>query len=94
MANEMRLIDANAFRDWLSKQKRIGKNLVTMMLDETPTVDAVPVVHGRWISVEDSLFPGTKEKCSLCGVHKGAGYVYHYCPNCGAKMDGGKNDER
>lgn len=20
-------------------------------------------------------------------------YMWHYCPNCGAKMDGGKEDE-
>ena len=57
------------------------------LLDAQPIVDAVPVVHGRWLSVDDSLFPGTKEKCSLCGVHKDIGYVYHYCPNCGAKMN-------
>ena len=47
MANEKRLIDANAFRDWLCKQKRIGGRYLIMMLDETPTVDAVEVVRSK-----------------------------------------------
>ena len=52
-----------------------------------PSTDVVPVVHGRW----------ENGKCNLCGEH--APYwclatTYHesmYCPNCGAKMDGGKS---
>ena len=51
-----------------------------------PPIDAAPVVHGRW---EDTVI-GTA-KCNLCG---GNYNVYKefmkYCPNCGAKMDGGK----
>lgn len=66
-------------------------NSLESCIDAQSTVDATEEVHGRWISVDDSLFPGTKEKCSLCGVHKDFGYVYHYCPNCGAKMDGDGN---
>ena len=62
-------------------------NSFDSLVCDAPTVDAVEVVHGRWLSVGDSLFPGTQEKCSLCGFRKGVGYVYHYCPNCGARMD-------
>ena len=62
-----------------------------------PTVDAVEVVHGRWILLgknEHDYETSVEEKCSLCGR-----YVYrydtelqdNYCPNCGAKMD--KEDE-
>ena len=104
MENEKRLVDLYEF---LEECDRLLKNPPfvhpatpwdrgLMIAVETalslPTVDAVPVVHGRWLSVEGSLFPGPKEKCSLCGVRKGVGYVYHYCPNCGAKMDGGNED--
>lgn len=61
------------------------------LIDKQPTIEAAPVVHGRWLPVEDSIFPGTKEKCSLCSIRKGTGYVYHYCPNCGARMGGDGN---
>ena len=56
-------------------------------LDNAPTIDAVEVVHGRWIEHPDdrcSLFNGWE--CSECKqiVSGGRG---NYCPNCGAKMD-------
>lgn len=56
----------------------------------TPTADVAPVVHGRWIYDEKAQRP----YCSVC-----KGYFYEatnspmsYCPNCGAKMDGGDED--
>ena len=57
------------------------------VLDGLPAVDAVPVVHGRWVPVEGNIFK--REQCSSCGAGKAYGEIYHYCPNCGAKMDGG-----
>lgn len=52
---------------------------------EAPTVDAVPVVHGRWIKTV------WRTKCSVCGF-SGSLFddpinPFNYCPNCGAKMD-------
>lgn len=52
--------------------------------------DIVLRVHGRWISDEsDVLF-----HCSLCETQISTSWDYddlhwNYCPNCGAKMDGG-----
>ena len=70
MATEQWLIDANVFRDWLSKQKRIGKNLVIMMLDETPTVDAVPVVRCKdckhWRNSGNNIFGSDYGTCVEC----------------------------
>lgn len=62
-----------------------------------PTVDAVPVVHGQWISLTECANAGVY--CSVCNkkVYK-EDYAWsnkrikmrsNYCPNCGAKMDGG-----
>ena len=92
MANETRLIDANA----LLKKAIWGKIhqgtvyesdakvVTTGAIITTPTVDAVEVVHGRWIQSE----PGYR-LCSHCMADV-AIYSGHrnYCPNCGAKMDG------
>lgn len=50
--------------------------------------DVEPVVHGRW-----DIMKGTKTRriCSKCGWDvPGYGKFYSYCPNCGAKMDGGE----
>lgn len=61
---------------------------VITYLSEQPTVDAVEVVHGRW--VEKPYLLGTTRYCSICGQNYGMPHgVFNYCPNCGAKMDGG-----
>ena len=65
-------------------------------LAKVPAVDAVPVVHGRWILLDECSNEGFY--CSRC--HK---KVYrkdyanqkvksNYCPNCLAKMDGGEDN--
>ena len=56
------------------------------------TEDAsVPVVHGRWI--ESANFDAGLWVCSKCRFVSeaiAAYKLYGYCPNCGAKMDGGE----
>ena len=50
-----------------------------------PHDDVAPVVHGRWIMHDDEF--GLTCECSACHIETmGDG---NYCPNCGAKMDGG-----
>lgn len=51
------------------------------------TVDAAPVVHGRWVYEYDDpiMIP-----CSVCGYQVFSYNDTHYCPNCGAKMDEGE----
>lgn len=58
-----------------------------------PAVDAVPVVHGRWIdeNPDDSLDP--RMRCSICTGVESPLIKWRYCPNCGAKMDGERRDE-
>lgn len=51
-----------------------------------PAADVAEVVHGKW---DDSL-DGITPYCSICGrSHKLMVRTPNYCPNCGAKMDGG-----
>lgn len=59
-------------------------------VDAQTAADVAPVVHGRWIYDEKAQRP----YCSVC-----KGYFYgatnspmSYCPNCGAKMDGGADN--
>lgn len=50
--------------------------------------DVVPVVHGRWETNSDR--PDTLI-CSICKCRFDMWKhdPHNYCPNCGAKMDGG-----
>lgn len=55
-------------------------------ISELPSADVAPVVHGRW----DDSFDGITPYCSVCGrSHRMMTRTPNYCPNCGAKMDGG-----
>ena len=58
-------------------------------VEAAPAVDAAPVVHGEWIELheENGHEVGT---CSHC---RHVRIVDNYCPNCGAKMNGGNDDE-
>ena len=77
------------------------KSVIDMLKNEEP-VDAEPVRHGKWIAHETSTGIsafGFHEmtvldlSCSYCGVVIDASECgYKFCPNCGAKMDGGTND--
>lgn len=56
-------------------------------IDEQTTVDAVEVVHGRWVFRKNWDF----FVCSQCS-NESSSYS-NYCPNCGANMmDGGNED--
>ena len=66
-------------------------NYATLILREAPTIDVTPVRHGKWVSVPHKL----ARVCSVCNRDEPYKFadidadVYDYCPNCGAKMDGG-----
>lgn len=63
------------------------------LLDEIPAADVAEVVHGRWIDgAEDFTCGNHNAECSICRCYvswDGCDEDFNYCPNCGAKMDGG-----
>ena len=59
-----------------------------IVLENIQTVDAEPVVHGRWVAVRKSPASITYA-CSNCEVQSALG-VEKYCWNCGAKMGDGE----
>lgn len=87
----MRLIDADAL--YIPSEEMNARMAVTY----APTVDAVPVVHGKWREVE--VDKRIVYFCTVCHTvahmpnHATFG-LYDYCPHCGAKMDGGADDDR
>lgn len=111
MANEKRLIDANKAQAVLLN---MAEHLVEAgnpemggavgyaaeVIGKQKTVDAVEVVHGRWIPLEyDGYADGNPVwdlwECSECREeHSGdEDTLTPYCPNCGAKMDGENENE-
>ena len=72
---------------------QILKGCMNNVLDSLPAVDAVKVVHGRWIEDDENA----RRYCSHCGfsIHDDASYELYgddqvkpkHCPECGAKMD-------
>ena len=65
------------------------------IIAEAPAADVVEVRHGRWAwdgGVDMHYY------CSLChhNAYGNTGEIldgkYNYCPNCGARMDGGQDE--
>ena len=101
----MRLIDADSIK--YHRTKECGGHGVFLDVDMVykEEVDAIPTIgpeslrpHGRWVCV--NLAYGRYE-CSVChtadedcsdyyGAHNVTGQ--DFCPNCGAKMDGGEEN--
>lgn len=73
--------------------------MVFRHIHNAPTADVAPVVHGRWEREPASYWRWTPSgavavtrttyRCGLCG--RGTAVKSNYCPNCGAKMDGGNS---
>lgn len=60
-----------------------------------PTVDAVPVVHGRWDDSQSEIIGGLYHEvreCSECGWTYDMVIEFNYCPNCGANMRGTEDE--
>ena len=107
----MRLIDAEAFLkteiDRCGSAPLVGtctsdNQYLSDRLKKAPTIEAKPVVHGRW-ELEHETYG--KMRCSVCKkealIEKTIGEVgvitiyvdSNYCPNCGAMMDEKENDK-
>lgn len=74
-----------------------GWNAAVKILKEAPAVDVQKIKHGKWkLCYEDWRMQIAGDECSACGFqHYGTCIShYHYCPNCGAKMEDANNAER
>ena len=68
-----------------------GMERVLDIVEASPTVDAVEVVHGRWEKFHHGSYDfALRLRCSHCR-HVVYEWGFNYCPNCGAKMDGDGN---
>lgn len=104
MMGDLILIDRSAMLEAIDKRERIVRKFAPDLQEDEirptlksirefianrPIVDAEPVRHGTWelVSVDVNGHITVYHGCSACGcVFKSPS---HYCPECGAKMDGG-----
>ena len=76
-----------------------GIETVLEYAENLPAADVAPVVHGRWDDSGRYTFPSgaVAVRCTNCGCALTESehrlYNWNYCPVCGAKMDGGADDE-
>ena len=80
------------------------KAAVLLAIVGAPTIEFAPMGHGRWIKLSEAFESDQKgrwvqlrealewdrKECSVCGER--CYFPGNYCPNCGAKMDGGEDD--
>lgn len=87
-------IDREAFLEHMKKTNRYFD--VKFDIEGFPAADVAPVVHGRWDGND----------CTVCKLPWNYNMVQDaddwgyfdpmpdYCPNCGARIDGGDNDDK
>lgn len=66
---------------------------IDQIIAQESAADVVDVRHGRWVKTY-----GTRVSCSVCDPNKeddqpGFFKFMKYCPNCGAKMDRGTDND-
>ena len=59
-------------------------------VEAAPAVDAAPVMHGRW---KWTLGKPYCECCAIEPYRASNNEMPNYCPNCGAKMNGGNDND-
>ena len=94
-------------RQFVDDMTREAFDMAIDLIEETfLTADVAPVRHGMWVDVDRMqmhdlhgvLTWGNSFMCTECNFKTFAveGHMsqYHYCPNCGARMDGEDDDAR
>ena len=86
-------VDGN--ENWIGTENQsfVDHSEVIDILCDAPTVDVVPVVHGQWerYYYDSGEQIGDEWYCSECSMCNDRRRTW-YCPNCGAKMDGGNEE--
>lgn len=86
-----RVLDENNDASFADNISREAFEIIIGGLKKTPAADVQEVRHGTYINTNHGGIHGDCiYRCSCCGNEREA-YIEeeNYCPNCGAKMDGG-----
>lgn len=99
-------IECDAVTEVLPRRAFKTRQDIQDFLDNIPTVDVTPVRHGRWIGCNGEIVdwdennPGCPRHSCFCSICKSwltasdeFPVIAYFCPNCGAKMDGGADND-
>lgn len=78
-----KLIEKLRFPTWYDLEEPDS----TLLAD---AADVAPVVHGHWEGLYQEGACSWSGRCSVCRKRNDIPhpFIAHYCPGCGAKMDG------
>lgn len=83
-------------RNTIAHGTYLGLLSAKSFIETAETADVQEVRHGRWINESRNMYGPISAQCSVCVLFSGTwlrNAPYKYCPHCGAKMDGGKNQD-
>lgn len=93
----MRLIDADEFENDIRKVLRnrhrerttLALYMMLHIIRDRDTIKVVsPVIHSKWCETHNIFYPLYCDACRRCAID-----ITPYCPHCGAKMDGGNEND-
>ena len=83
--------DFKSFVNWLDMPRDDWKGIISYIDDMLKVPSVTPMRTGKWIDVTNDESIDVEWKCSECGFIM---YFWcdktNFCPNCGAKMEGGE----
>ena len=99
----MSYIEREALKDALYEADAITMKGIAI-INQFPAADVAPVVHGEWLNFTGDF---STAECNQCGelyevspdekpcedFSSAFKKFYKFCPNCGAKIDGGEKHE-
>lgn len=86
---EKEYIEREAMLEQLRKRE-CDCELLPIIFD-APAADVAPVKHGKW---KVGYFHDRVCSCCTHPSNNLDDYPYKFCPHCGARMDGGNNNDR
>ena len=89
-ADRIRLLKTDYKDCPLAKRTEMDFTEIVLTLKDAPTADVHEVKHGHWIEMNSDM---GIYRCSQCRETVGGQTGSHFCPNCGAKMFGGIDEE-
>lgn len=93
---EQRLIDANRLSQEMCQRFPFPNGAVAddvmAIINNAPTVDAVAVAHAKWVKDDTGSDSRICSNCLVVALENEdwEPQMTPYCPNCGAKMEGGE----